>query len=126
MPAYDRQLFDPPAPVAMVSLRHPETGVIVPNVAMLLDCGADVTLVPRASVDSLGSLAISGRTYEVVGVDGNTSVAQMVQLELLLLQRVFKGQFLLIDRSPGILGRNILNYVAIVLDGPNLTWNERA
>src|SRR5207249_4798878 len=82
---------------------------------------ADISLVPRASVDLLG-VTVSGRSYEVVGVDGKTAVSQMVRLDLLFLRRVFKGQFLLIDRQWGILGRNIVNYLAMLLDGPNRTW----
>jgi hypothetical protein len=124
MPAYDRNLFDPPAPFVMASLRNPESRIVVPDVGMLLDTGADVSLIPRAAINSLGIMD-SGRTYEVIGVDDKISVAQMVQLELLLCSRVFKGQFLLIDRDWGILGRNILNYLTIVLDGPSLTWSEK-
>jgi hypothetical protein len=53
MPAYDATLFDPPAPVAMVTVRSPTTGVSVDNVAMLIDTGADVTILPRAPVERL-------------------------------------------------------------------------
>ena len=41
---YDANQFDPPAPVAHVTLRHPATGVSISDVPMLLDTGADVTL----------------------------------------------------------------------------------
>ena len=54
MPKYDAEKFDPPAPVAHVTLRNPATGVSVSNVPMVIDTGADVTLVPRNSVDRLG------------------------------------------------------------------------
>lgn len=42
MPAYDAERFAPPAPVARVALRHSETGARLPDVPMLIDCGADV------------------------------------------------------------------------------------
>ncbi len=48
----------------------------------------------------------------------------MVRLELVFAQRTFRGQFLLIDQDWGILGRNVLNNVPILLDGPNLVWRE--
>ena len=54
MPAYNREYFDPPAPVASVTLRYPATGVSLPNVLMLMDSGADVTLLPQATVERLG------------------------------------------------------------------------
>jgi hypothetical protein len=48
----------------------------------------------------------------------------MVQLELVFLQKRFRGQFLLIDQPIGILGRNILNALSLLLDGPNARWDE--
>jgi hypothetical protein len=54
MPAYDSSFFTPPAPLARVTLRNPETRAIVVDVPMLLDTGADVTLLPQDSVDQLG------------------------------------------------------------------------
>ena len=62
--------------------------------------------------------------YELVGFDGSVSLASVVRLELLFCGRTFRGQFLVIDRAWGILGRNVLNAVPIVLDGPSLVWDE--
>jgi hypothetical protein len=53
MPKYDADNFDPPAPVAYVSLRNPVTGISITDVPMLMDTGADVTLLPRGYVDQL-------------------------------------------------------------------------
>ena len=44
MPAYDGTRFDPPAPLVHVSVRNPASGAVLPEVPMLLDSGADVTL----------------------------------------------------------------------------------
>ncbi len=55
----------------------------------------------------------------------NIQLAEVVQLELVYLSKRFKGQFLIIDQSLGVLGRNVLNAVAILLDGPRLNWSER-
>ena len=46
MAAYDGAHFDPPAPVAVVTLRDAGTGRTVEDVVLLLDSGADVTLLP--------------------------------------------------------------------------------
>jgi hypothetical protein len=40
MPKYDAENFDPPAPVAYVSVRDPETGTSLSNMPMLIDTGA--------------------------------------------------------------------------------------
>jgi len=124
MPEYDAESFDPPAPVATVTLRHPATGALVSNVPMLLDTGADVSLLPREFVERLGIEPVEDIAYEIQGFDGELKSAQMVRLELLFLKRVFSGQFLLIDQPVGILGRNILNIIAILFDGPHSEWSE--
>jgi len=92
---------------------------------MLLDSGADVTLVPREVIDRVGVAIVPEKNYELVGFDGTASFASVVRLELLFLDRTFKGQFLLIEEPRGILGRNILNRVPLFLDGPHLTWKEQ-
>jgi hypothetical protein len=90
---------------------------------MLLDSGADVTLIPRAAADALGEIAVPDGQYELTGFDGSVSFAPVVRLELLFCGRIFRGQFLLIDEEWGILGRNVLNAVPILLDGPGLVWD---
>ena len=125
MPAYDATLFDPPAPLAQVTLRNPENGAIWSDVPMLLDSGADVTLIPQASVNRLGMAVVPDKRYELVGFDGSVSLASVVRLELIFLGRVFRGQLLLIDQEWGVLGRNILNAVSLLLDGPRLMWAEK-
>jgi len=65
MPPYDGNLFSPPAPVASVTLRDPRTGASAANVPMLLDSGADVTLIPKSSVNRLGAAVSSGASLGV-------------------------------------------------------------
>ena len=125
MPTYDATLFNPPAPLARVTLRNPENGAILSDVPMLLDSGADVTLIPQAYVNRLDVAVVSDKLYELMGFDGGTSFAPVVQLELAFLRRTFRGQFLLIDQEWGVLGRNILNALSLLLDGPRLMWNEQ-
>jgi len=124
MPAYDSALFDPPATVTEVTLRNPKTGSALSGVLMLLDSGADVTLLPRASTDQLNIDVIPDESYELVGFDGQTSFAPVVRLELTFLGRTFRGRFLLTGQQQGILGRDILNFVSLLLDGPHLVWRE--
>ena len=54
MPAYDDRLFFPAAPVVQVKLRRALADQIQHEIVMLIDSGADVTLVPKSAVDSLG------------------------------------------------------------------------
>ena len=47
---YDAAHFDPPAPIARVTLRNPHDGATIADVPLLLDTGADITLLPRPHV----------------------------------------------------------------------------
>lgn len=53
MPAYDTEEFNPPAPLARVSLRSPHNGLMLNDVPMLIDSGSDVTLIPKTVVSEL-------------------------------------------------------------------------
>ena len=125
MPHYDATRFEPPAPLARVIIRNPESGALSPDVPMLLDSGADVTLIPQMTLNRLDITYVKDKRYELIGFDGNTSFAPVVQLELIFCDRTFRGQFLLINQEWGILGRNVLNSVPLMLDGPNLSWDEK-
>ena len=124
MPAYDATAFRPPAPVASISVRSPASGAAVSNVLMLLDSGADVSLLPREPIAELIDPAADLPQFELEAFDGTTSWAPVVQLEVVFLGKSFRGQFLLIDGPHGVLGRNVLNAVSLLLDGPALSWNE--
>jgi hypothetical protein len=124
MPAYESHSFRPPAPVALVTVRSPLTGADVQNIAMLLDTGADVSLLPRELVAPLVRDVEIQPQFELQSFDGTISIVPAVRLEMIFLGKSFRGQFLLIEGRYGIIGRNILNNVSIVLDGPSLNWNE--
>ena len=47
-----------------------------------------------------------------------------MNVEMVFLRRLFKGQYLVIDEDQGILGRDVLNHIALLLDGPGLSWEE--
>ena len=123
MPEYDAINFSPPAPVALVSLAHPETGRAIHNIPMLIDTGADVTMVPREPLQAIDVETLP-QQYTLQGFDGGEATADSAQLSLRFLGKTFRGQFLLLDQPLGILGRNVLNRLVLVLDGPNLRWQE--
>jgi hypothetical protein len=124
MPAYDAERFFPPAPVALVTLRNAATDVEAFGVPMLLDSEADATMVPEQIVERLGIDGSLSGQFEIIGVEGTSTFAKAVSRELLFLGRRFRGVFLLTASEHGILGRNILNRVPLLLDGPKLVWGE--
>jgi hypothetical protein len=125
MPAYDSNFFRPPAPVALVTVRSWSLGEEATNVPMILDSGADISLVPRSAIVGLTGATSEAPTYELEAFDGTRSLATAIDLELQFLNKTFRGQFLLADGDHGILGRNILNSLTLLFDGPRLTWSEQ-
>ena len=124
MPSYDSSHFDPPAPIVQVTLLDPESGATISDVSLLLDTGADVTLLPHTAVERLGVPLLADQHYELMGFDGSKSFASVVMLDMTFLRRVFRGRYLLIEDECGILGRDILNHMAMLLDGPRQQWSE--
>jgi hypothetical protein len=120
MQAYDGERFDPPAPVALVTVKSSRLGVEIQDVPMLVDTGADVSLLPRSYVESL--VTPDAVQYELEGFDGSKSLAPAVSAELKLWGKSFRGQFLLVDGWHGVLGRNVLNALKLVFDGPAGQW----
>ena len=90
---------------------------------MQLDTGADVSLVPQETANQL-DLKLSETQYELLSFDGTRSTAAAVQLSMQFGRYTFRGKYLLIDEPIGIIGRDILNLVPILFDGPQLTWTE--
>jgi hypothetical protein len=124
MPDYDSIDFEPPAPVAHVALKDERTGATQGEVPMLLDTGADVTLIPLHAATAMNVEIDPNKRYEIVAFDSSSTLAPVVRLELHFCNRTFRGQFLVIDQAWGVLGRNILNLVPLVLDGPRSRWDE--
>lgn len=123
MPPYDTSRFSPPAPVVEAAVRNPEDGSVASGISMLLDTGADVTLIPRSAADAAGIPIAKDHYYEIMGFDGTISQAAAARLEMIFLGRTFRGQFLLTDQDWGIIGRDVLNLLAVVMDGPKLSWS---
>jgi hypothetical protein len=123
MPPYDDRLFAPPAAVLKARLRNPQNGAIIPDVLLPIDTGADVTLLPLHAVNA-AEIEQTDALYELLAFDGRSSAVGAVRADLLMLGRTFRGQFLVVDQQVGILGRNILNALALLLDGPQQRWSE--
>jgi hypothetical protein len=123
MPSYDALNYDPPAPIAQVTLRA-ANGTTVPDVLLLLDTGADTTLHPRSAVARLGINPDPALEYELIGFDGSRSTTQAVDLDMIFLQKAFRGRYLLIDSDRGILGRDVLASVILLLNGPGQEWSQ--
>lgn len=126
MPDYDGERFDPAAPVAEVTLRNPDSKQELRSVRMLIDTGADVTLIPRRSIEKIGSTPVAGVNCRLTSFDGTQSAVPAADVAMVFLGKVFQGRFLLIDSDVSFLGRDILNDFTLVFDGPRLHWSDPA
>jgi hypothetical protein len=124
MPAYEANGFQPPAPVAFVEVCSQQSDHTISRVPMLLDTGADVTLLPRLPLEELLQSVASTGQYNLESFDGTKSSATAVKLEVVFLRKKFRGQFLLVEGSVGVIGRNVLNLLRLTFDGPGLNWQE--
>jgi predicted aspartyl protease len=126
MPAYEATRYTPPAPVASVTLRNPQTNVELPDQQLLIDTGADTTLIPQAALAALGLQPTPNVAYELIAFDGIKSIANVADLDLIFLNRRFRGRYLLTQADTGVLGRDILNHLTLLFDGPRNNWSEQS
>ena len=106
-----------------VTVKSEQPGSVIHDVPMLLDTGADVSLLPRSHVSTLSSP--DSKQYELEAFDGTKSTAPAITAEVQFVGKSFRGQFLLVDNWHGILGRNILNNLSLLFDGPSGKWIEQ-
>jgi hypothetical protein len=76
------------------------------------------------AVERLGVPLLANEQYELMGFDGSKSFARVAMLDVLFLRRAFRGRYLLTEEERGILGRDILNHVMMLLDGQRQQWSE--
>ncbi len=118
--AYEAEHFDPPA-VALCGYVTIKSAVSdIHHVPMLIDhraqmsrCSRRITVPNRSSPPTPDNTNWKHSTAQM-------STAPAITAELLFLGQTFRGQFLLIDSWHGILGRNVLNNLSLLLDGPSL------
>jgi hypothetical protein len=120
LPAYEAAGFDPPAPVARSLVVGPAG--TCPNVPLLIDSGADVSVIPLWAADAVGAEPL--REGVMLGFfDGSEATCDVAHLRVQLLRFAFEGAFAVRGGEHGILGRNILNQLALTLDGPQQLWS---
>lgn len=125
MTPYDAQLYQPPAPVALLTLRTLDSrDQTLANVPALLDTGADVTLIPRWAVEQLGLTPQADQSVQLAWFDGSTRSVESVELEASFQGGRFQGRYALTDQPHGVVGRNVLNYFRLLFDGPAKPWQR--
>jgi len=120
---YD-ETFDPPAPIAEIVLRNVRTGERSDKIKMLLDTGADISLLPLKTIEQM-KIEATTETVNLLGFDESQSVAKIYNLQIIFLGKRVTGNYCTIDDKIGILGRDVLNGFSILFDGINLEWTHQ-
>ena len=92
------------------------------DVPLLIDTGADVRIVPRSAAEVVDA-DVRPSDVAIRFFDGSEAACDVAELTIVLLRYRFRGAFVLGDEEYGVLGRNILNLLALTLDGPRRTWS---
>lgn len=93
MPEYNSSDFHPPAPLVVVQVQSEGAPGIQLEAPLLIDSGADVTMLPRERIGAFLSTTLAPQFYEVESFDGSRSHAQVIACELRFLGKSFRGQF---------------------------------
>ncbi len=117
--AYNQQL-QPPAPFVLITLRNPLTGAETQDVPAQLDPAADRSLVPLKSIASLGLPAIG--SIPIGGVGGTVAEMTLYPVEIAIhTLPLLAVEVVAHPEEPWVLlGRDILNFHRLLLDGPQL------
>lgn len=115
--------YDPPALIAKLALKKIESADRLRDVEVLLDTGSDITLLPKTALDSLDFPPEFGTKISLVAFDGSVTEYDIYELQIDFMGLRFTGKYCAIDDPIGILGRDVLNKVSLLLDGPNLEWD---
>jgi hypothetical protein len=123
---YDRS-YSPPVPVLRVSLSAPaETPHIGPLTA-IIDTGADGTLIPSGYLEAVE--AVGDGEAILHGALGEAREVHLFEVDLHLDSRVLPGVIAVADDYGHdiVLGRNVLNKLVLLLDGPGrqTDWFEQ-
>ncbi len=120
MPAYDSS-FNPPAPIAEVTVVHPVSGAKSVPLQGKLDTGADVTVIPEQLVTQL-CLTPKGNLW-TRGYDGTYSQRPVYYVGMTIEGfLVASARCISTVRGNVLLGRNVLNRFLITLDGKGQTF----
>jgi len=69
------ETYHPPAPIARIKLRNSETLETIADVPMLLDTGADITLLPKSFCDKIGVEISKTESLELEGFNQTTGLS---------------------------------------------------
>lgn len=108
-----------PVPLVPVVVGSSESEAAVPEAVALVDSGADRTLIPQAVIDQLAVSPITHLEFEVSGGEVITLPIFRVRLTVGGFPPLPVEVAVSAGEECPLLGRDVLNLFAVLLDGPN-------
>ena len=116
---FENGALDPPGPVVDAALLGVDGAAFA--CPLLLDTGANTTVVPLAVAVAAGFAPAAAETVRAAGFDGRADEYPELELTLVIFGRTVSGWFLLVDADRGFLGRDVLRFFRVRYDGPGET-----
>lgn len=109
--------FDPPAPFVTIQVSPINQKEYGSTVDCLLDTGADLSLIPLRLVTELNLYPEDAIIVE--GFDGKRQELQLFAVDMLVEGiHLVSSEVVAYPTNHAILGRDVLNYFRLLLDGP--------
>ena len=113
------QSIDPPAPFISIVVAHPLRSTSEQQVMAKIDSGADITALPMNVVQQLN--LPTNHFLEIAGYDNQVVSLPVYDTRLTLAHIRVRLETVAISENHAILGRDVLNLLRLMLDGPALT-----
>lgn len=114
---YDTGYY-PAAPVVDVTLISPETDKTSAPITALVDSGSDGSVMPLELLDEINALSMG--TAVMSGIWGDRRRVNLYLVTMKIGDHLIRGIHVagIPDRSEAVIGRNAMNTIALVLNGP--------
>ena len=114
-----RRDFTPAFPSLTVTLRNQDLALSVENVEALVDTGADATLIPVAQLREIAAFEVIESS--VTSHWGDVRAVRLYLIDLEVGTHLLPSVIVVGDEygKDVILGRDVLNKLRLLLDGPN-------
>ncbi|MBE2202471.1 MAG: aspartyl protease family protein [Anaerolinea sp.] len=115
---YDGDVYDPAAPIVEIVVSHTSPGGLAETLSALVDSGADATMLPINILTRVGARFLE--TRQMRGVTGHRLVVDTYLVTIRLGPHTLHGiqSVAMREGIEAVVGRDVLNQLEVVLNGP--------
>ena len=127
MQAYDAGRFESRRRPLAAFVTVKQLDIVIDGVPMLLDTGADVSLLPRLHVARLQFSDATQYELEAIRQETENAWRRPLPLNCIFLEKPFAAVSLMVDgHGMACWAENVLNNLSLLFDGPSQTWVEKS